>query len=336
MIGGSEILYVPAAWPVISPFTKFTALIAIALPYIFLYLACAADPGYVTPETVARHMSLYAYDYALFHPGGFCRTCKLPKPPRSKHCSICKHCVARADHHCIFINSCVGYGNHHWFLLLLLSTAVLTSYGAVLGLSILSADIRAHRPYWSLWPPSNPGMSWTRWLGIYSVGLRANLGLGASTMLALLITPLVWGFFLYSMYLVYCGTTTNETLKWSEMKEDMQDGYAFGRRLPANNRQRGTARFEPAWTRWPAQPERILVTTNDGQPPRSEQQIPGEGPWERVGSLQNVVNLYDLGFWNNLKDIFIQDYAFGSSVEEPLSERRRYERQARNGMRYPP
>lgn len=335
MLGGSEILYLPTAWPLISTFTRLTALIAVVLPYLFLYLACAADPGYITPESVGRHMSLYAYDYALFHPGRFCRTCNLPKPPRSKHCSICKRCIARADHHCIFINSCVGYGNHHWFLLLLLSTAVLTSYGAVLGLSILSADIRAHHSSWTLWPPGSPDMPWVRWLGIFSVGVHANLGLGASTMLALLITPLVWGFFLYSMYLVYCGTTTNETLKWAEWKEDMHDGYAFGRRLPTNRHQRN-ARFEPAWTRWPAQPERILVTTTDGQPPRPEQQIPGEGAWQRVGSLQSVVNLYDLGLWNNMKDIFIQDYPFGSSAGEPLSERRRFERPARNGLSYPP
>lgn len=325
----------PTAWPLLSPFTKLTALLAIALPYVFLYLACAADPGYVTPETVARHMSLYPYDYALFHPGRFCRTCNLPKPPRSKHCSICKHCIARADHHCIFINSCVGYGNHHWFLLLLLSTAVLTTYGAVLGFSILSADIRASWPAWSLWPPSNPGMTWSRWVGILSVGMRINLGLGAASMLALLISPLVWGFFLYSLYLVYCGTTTNETLKWSEWKEDMQDGYAFARHLPPNREQRNV-QFEPPWTRWPAQPDRILVTTNDGQPPRPEQQIPGEGAWERVGSLKDVVNVYDLGFWDNLKDVFILDYPFGSRPEEPVSERQRWEGRARNGMRHPP
>lgn len=314
-------------------FTKLTAVIAIILPYYYLYMACVADPGYVTPETHDYHMSLYSYDYIMFHPGRICKTCDLVKPPRSKHCSICKRCVARSDHHCIFINSCVGFGNHHYFLLLLLSTAVLTTYGGALGLSILSAYIRFGYPDWTLWPSKT--ITWTRWLGIFGLGVRGNVGLGAATLLAVLISPLIWGLLLYSVYLVYCGVTTNESLKWSEWKEDMHDGYAFARELPPHARR--DIAGEPAWTRWPAQPGRIFVTTRDGQPPRPELLVPGEGEWERVRSLKNVDNIYDLGFWNNLKDIFILGYSFGNKGQEPISERAwPRSRTARNGAMYPP
>lgn len=330
MLVGSEALYIPTAWPVISPLTKFTAVIAIVLPYVFLYLACAADPGFVTHSTLDKHMSLYPYDYALFHPGRICRTCDLPKPPRSKHCSICKKCVARADHHCIFINSCVGYGNHHWFLLLLASTALLTTYGAVLGLSILSAYTSDNWPGWTLWPGSTT-LSWTRWFGLLAISTRVNIGLGGATLLALLISPLVWGLLLYTLYLVYCGTTTNESLKWSEWKEDIQDGYAFSRHLPARRNVQG----EPRWTRWPAQPERILITTSDGRPPPPDYAAPGVGEWERIPSLRDVENVYDLGFWDNLKDIFDREYPLDSKLDEPMTERRRYERRpGRNGARH--
>ena len=331
MLAISEGLFLPSAWPVMAPLTRFTGLVAILAPYLFLYLACVADPGYVTPDSHAHHMSLYAYDYILFHPGRYCKTCNMLKPPRSKHCSTCKRCVARSDHHCIFINGCVGYGNHHWFLLLLFSTAVLTAYGGILGMSILTDRVCASQPAWKLWKP-HTNLSWTRWLGLFSVGIRGDVGLGASTLLSGLISPLVWGLFLYSMWLVYCGTTTNETLKWAEWKEDCQDGYAFARALPADRQ----IKSEPAWTRWPAQPERIMVATNDGDPPQPEQQIPGTGEWEKVNSLSEVTNLYDLGFWDNLKDVFFPDHAFGHDQTEPVTERRMYDRRKGNGVVYPP
>jgi palmitoyltransferase len=115
-------LYLPGVWPHITPSQKAIAVVAMVCPYVTLYLA-TGDPGYVGPENVSRHMNLYPYDFAIFHPGAECRTCRIPKPARSKHCSLCGRCVARSDHHCVFINQCVGSANHRWFVLLLLSAS---------------------------------------------------------------------------------------------------------------------------------------------------------------------------------------------------------------------
>lgn len=326
----AECMFLPQAWPQIGWFTKLTATVAVLLPYIFLYLACAADPGYITKENLAYHLSLYPYDWALFHPGRICRTCNIIKPPRSKHCNVCKRCIARSDHHCIFVNSCVGYGNHHWFLLLLFFTAVLTSYGGILGLSLVSAHLKRYHPAWSLWCPKN--MSWTRYWSVWGLGIRGNVAIGASTLLAGLISPLVWGLFWYTVYLIYAGTTTNESLKWSEFKEDIQDGYAFARPLPSD---RPRERYgELGWTRWPAESETIMVTTNDQMPPRPEQNVPGIGEWETVRSMKDVTNLYDLGLLDNLRDVFFENPFEGSGGDEPFTERER--RVARNRSMYPP
>ncbi|KAF9781886.1 hypothetical protein IL306_012975 [Fusarium sp. DS 682] len=116
--------------------------------------------------------------------------------------------------------------------------------------------------------------------------------MGASSLLAALTSPLVWGLFLYTLYLVYCGTTTNETLKWSDWKEDMRDGLAFRRSMPANRRK--NERVEPRFTRWPVEVQQVIVTTQDGQPPKDELRYPGEGEWERVWNLSDVENLMAL------------------------------------------
>ncbi|KAF4503680.1 SWF1 Spore Wall Formation [Fusarium agapanthi] len=117
--------------------------------------------------------------------------------------------------------------------------------------------------------------------------------MGASSLLAALTSPLVWGLLLYTLYLVYCGTTTNETLKWSDWKEDMRDGFAFRRSMPANRQK--NERVEPRFTRWPVEVQQVIVTTQDGQPPKDELRYPGEGEWERVWNLSDVENLYDMG-----------------------------------------
>ncbi|KPM42538.1 Palmitoyltransferase SWF1 [Neonectria ditissima] len=315
----AEYMYLPQVWPQIGSFTKLTVAIAVVMPYTFLYLACASDPGYITPENLQYHLALYPYDHTLFRPGRECRTCRLLKPARSKHCSICKRCVAKSDHHCIFINSCVGYGNQHWFLLLLASTALVCTYGGLLGLSILTARIYRMAPNWSMWPPK--GMSMNQYMGAWGWGIQEDVNVGATTLLALLTSPLVWGLLIYTLYLVYCGTTTNETLKWAEWKDDMQEGYAFRRSMPPNWPK--NAQVEPVCRRWPVETEQVLITTMDGEPPREDGRLPGEGPWERVWSLKHVENLYDLGFWDNLVDAFVPDYTFGNGVDDPVIERRR-------------
>ncbi len=34
----------------------------------------------------------------------YCAKCRLPKPQRAHHCSICNQCVLKMDHHCPWIN----------------------------------------------------------------------------------------------------------------------------------------------------------------------------------------------------------------------------------------
>lgn len=339
LLVGGEALYLPTAWPQLSLLTKTTGTLAMFLPYLFLYLSAFSDPGTITPANHIPEMARYPYDFSLFHPGAECATCRFLKPARSKHCSVCKRCIARNDHHCIFINNCVGAGNHHWFILLLLSTAVLTLYGGVLGVGLMTAKMRLRFPGWTLLPwraNGGAGMSLSQWLVVWSWGMQdggrgtgGGVAMGAVTLLALMTSPLVWGLLGYHLWLVYCGTTTNESMKWSDWQVEMDEGYAFKRRL--DGRRVKNVRVEPAWTRWPAEAEQVLVRTEDGRPPSESASLPGFGEWEAVWRLRDVENLYDLGFWDNLVDVFVPGFMF-RDPHVPVAEerlRRKKKRRAR-------
>lgn len=200
LLAGGEYMFLPAAWPLLTANQKSITVLAVAGPYIFLWLSAASDPGYITPENHQLQMAQYPFDFALFHPRPHCRTCQLLKPARSKHCSICKHCIAKSDHHCIFINNCVGDGNIHWFILLLLTSAILTTHGTYLGLSILNTKITERYPDFSIWPPSADKYDWTTYMIVWSWGLSEFVHIGAVTLLTLMTSPLIWGLWAYNIY----------------------------------------------------------------------------------------------------------------------------------------
>ncbi|KAL0218680.1 hypothetical protein P9112_004333 [Eukaryota sp. TZLM1-RC] len=64
------------------------------------------------------------------HSVNWCEYCQIYKVARSKHCSICNHCVLLFDHHCWWIG-CIGGGNFLCFLSFIL-TLILHCFSIVL------------------------------------------------------------------------------------------------------------------------------------------------------------------------------------------------------------
>ncbi|EMC99443.1 hypothetical protein BAUCODRAFT_64138 [Baudoinia panamericana UAMH 10762] len=275
----------------------------LGLPYYFTYLCATHTSHYITTLNLNYRLQGYPFDHILYHPGPQCRTCALPKPARSKHCSLCGHCVAKCDHHCPWVNNCLGRGNYRYFLALLLSLGLLQLYGAYLSYYLLYPYFLAHRNrnvlfkrgYWS---ELGEAMAYA----IHRGGLPiAGVGLLAASTAAMPLALLG-----YHCYLIWAGMTTNESQKWADWRDDMGEGCVFKasrKALKAHNRaRRGSEDDEDGdavgAVRWPVESDQVVVRTNDGEPPVGQ-----EGLWTRVWSLGDVENVYDLGGWDNLVEV---------------------------------
>ncbi len=219
--------------------------------------------------------------------------------------------------------NCLGKGNYCYFVGLMASLGTLLSYGAYLAYALqtemLQSDTirrsdgfesRAHWTTGKTW--SQIGYSWA-WAWAFANDVRVG-GVG---MLAFLTAPLAWGMFCYHVYLIWAGMTTNETSKWADWRDDITDGLVFRSERPTacNDGGRRDQDVEP-FVEWPISSTQQLVSSDDGQAPEdlaistgthvgasSRNKISEKPRWRRVQSLDEIDNLYDLGFWDNLMDV---------------------------------
>lgn len=211
--------------------------------------------------------------------------------------------------------NCVGANNYVYFLLLLLSLSVMLIYGTLLGYSLL------HQTLLQLVPAEAQAAmkDWTMYFNIWAVVIAADPRIGTVSLLMLMTAPLAVAFLVYHTYLIWAGTTTNESAKWSDWKEDIADGYVFKAKrsqLPG-----APPPVDLGDRPWPVKSDQILVT--DNRPPmegyilasdsnfvyyRREPDGPVDSRWTQPHTMRELDNIYDMGFWDNIKD------AFGLSV----------------------
>ncbi|KAF3694065.1 Palmitoyltransferase ZDHHC9 [Channa argus] len=139
----------------------------------------------------------------------YCYTCKIFRPPRASHCSICDNCVDRFDHHCPWVGNCVGKRNYRYFYLFTLSLSLLTIY--IFTFDIVHVVMRKYQTHRCIVWPASPETGFT------------------------VLEVLVCFFTLWSVvgltgfhtYLISLNQTTNEDIKgsWSG-KNRVQNPYS--------------------------------------------------------------------------------------------------------------
>eukprot|EP01102_Stenamoeba_stenopodia_P022851 TRINITY_DN9673_c0_g1_i1.p1 TRINITY_DN9673_c0_g1~~TRINITY_DN9673_c0_g1_i1.p1 ORF type:complete len:478 (+),score=89.94 TRINITY_DN9673_c0_g1_i1:42-1436(+) len=190
-------------------------------PSFVLFLICSfRNPGIVTADNVKTLVERYPYDNVMYHRRKKCPTCKLPKPARSKHCSICNKCVRRFDHHCPWINNCVGARNILFFLAFTTMTGITCGYATYLMTSILYNNvILKYRLLEVMYLPrfkdyAHPYVVLMQLL-VYYVGPLYM----ASTTFFFLTFLTLFGFTTYHISLIVRNMTTNETSKIANIKQ---------------------------------------------------------------------------------------------------------------------
>lgn len=202
---------------------------------------------------------------------------------------------------------------------LLLSISVLLIYGVYLGYVLLDRTLQevlsSNTGSTGRW---SENVNWATFFNLWGAVILGEIRIGTIFLLALMTAPLAVGFFLYHVYLIWAGMTTNENGKWAFWKDDIEYGVVFRASRIEIYGEAGLRSESPApYTSWPAHSDQLLAVT-EGEPLRvgcmlssrsnsviqpDDQNAPIDPRWVRVSSLTEVENIYDLGFWGNLLDV---------------------------------
>ncbi|KAK9451735.1 DHHC palmitoyltransferase-domain-containing protein [Limtongia smithiae] len=307
-------------------------------PYFYLYLTAFTDPGTVTQGNNYRMQRYFKNDNIIFYTDTLpCRTCHLPKPARSKHCSVCKRCVAKMDHHCAWVNNCLGYYNYRFFLAFIVSNLIVLTYGAYLSGHVLYDEyLLQYFPHGTA-GVKYPWASLRSWiLLVHSHQWTARMT--SVFMIAILLCPLVIAFFSQHILYIHQGMTTNESEKWSEVQWVLKYGQLQIYRVPVSTLTAVPAEGESESSATKAEGESARIRRRDGYSDDESTQVTSgsadaasaveatidvhvykyeDGTVNRlapaggvlvgiVPDLESVTNIYDKGgFFRNLMEVLL-------------------------------
>ncbi|XP_023569321.1 probable palmitoyltransferase ZDHHC4 isoform X2 [Octodon degus] len=180
---------------------------------VFFTLTCFTNPGTITKTNELLFLQVYEFDDVMFAKNMSCSTCGLKKPARSKHCSVCNHCVHRFDHHCVWVNNCIGAWNTRYFLIYLLTLSASAATMAVLSAAFLVRLVMVSDLYQKMYIDD-----FGQFQVMDTVFLIQYLFLTFPRIVFLLgfvmvLSLLLGGYLCFAVYLAATNQTTNEWFK---------------------------------------------------------------------------------------------------------------------------
>ncbi|GMK59485.1 hypothetical protein CspeluHIS016_0800910 [Cutaneotrichosporon spelunceum] len=216
----------------------------------------------------------------------WCRKCDAWKPDRCHHCRSCRQCVLKMDHHCPWLDNCVGYHNHKSFVLFTTYTCFMALYG---GLEAAHETFRFFNdPPPDITPGPDAAQKWDDWEEL-------RVAFKPVALLLIAIMGIVFGIAVgglagYHWFLVLNNRTTLEDM--NRLPPAALLDPETRSRLEALG-ERGSRRRTPgAW-----RPDHIL-TRNERNKLREE---------------ARSLNVYNVGWRNNLRSVMVGDGATPSS-----------------------
>ncbi|XP_016929819.2 palmitoyltransferase ZDHHC20-B isoform X1 [Drosophila suzukii] len=179
-----------------------------------------------SPDTQKRILNNFARDLPVTNRTmngsvRFCEKCKIIKPDRAHHCSVCSCCVLKMDHHCPWVNNCVNFYNYKYFVLFL-------GYALVYCLYVAFTSLHDFVDFWKVGAYDNNGYSAQGQLNASGMGRFHILFL---FFIAIMFAISLVSLFGYHIYLVLMNRTTLESFRAPIFRVGGPDknGYNLGR-----------------------------------------------------------------------------------------------------------
>lgn len=206
LVCGIFYVFIQSGFPMVSEFHHNGTWIAVLTTLALFLWASSDQPVLVTQRNQDKLCTVYQADGVLF-PDDFqsrkCSTCSVMRIPRSKHCSVCNHCVHGFDHHCIWLNICISVSNKRSFLLFLLATALLCGYCVWLCVGIM----------WRVAQSGKLIPAPVSLLAFIPFFITKGGVFFALAFITLICGVAVFAFFSFHLYLAARNITTNEYVK---------------------------------------------------------------------------------------------------------------------------
>ena len=259
---------------------RVLAFFSLGVTLLTFFVASFASPGYVTKENYEQLEIIYPYDNFIFVKRE-CTTCHTPRVARSKHCRMQNRCVEKYDHFCPWINNTVGCFNFRYFLLFVFTTAAFLAYATYVFWQLIVFIIERDG-LWNvkfLHPTTKQVVNADLFIIIQYL-MTSQGPLVFMFVLCLVMALTVTLFFLFQLWLILDGTTSNESTKWGLVKDFYQS-------------KKWKAELEKRSKDFP-EDETLLQEHQDSLDERLTKHFPSKMP----------SNSYDRGsFWRNFKEV---------------------------------